>query len=490
MWRGKPIGHSKARPCIVRVWVAAILALAACMAHSAEVGRVAARIEHGHPVLSWSNIPGEVYVVETTTDVVATEWRRRVTLTTEAVDHSWADDADTDQVTFYRVGLATNPAVFRSLQQALRRACINQGIVGASAAVVLPHEGLWLGTYGSSDGIASVRPQTLFQIGSITKTLVAATILRLAEESRLSLEDTVGQWLPAVGSPNISSAITIRQLLNHRAGTYNFGDDPDFRQALFADWSRPWQPEEVLNYVKAPYFVPDTDGQYSNTGYVLLGMIIRSVTGSTVAGEMRRTVLDRVGMHRTFLGGDETWPGRVADPHLDFNGDGVHENLGHLSQTAILTSFWTSGAAISTSGDLARFGIWLFEGGLLNPTSLAAMREFRSIDIGGPRYEYGLGLMRFDILGREHWAHSGGLFGSFGWLSYCPSTGMCLAIAHNYPVLKPGASLPGELLIALSTIANAGAGIPGRVREDNGGPATSLPLRFPFLDLQESLRGP
>lgn len=489
MRQGKPIGHSKADQGILRSCVAIILALASCTAHSAEIGRVAVRIEHGHPVLSWSNRPGEVYVVETTTDLAAAEWQRRVTLTTEAVDHSWADDAVLGQARYFRVTFATHPTAFQSLQQALRRACLNQGIVGASAAVVLPHDGLWLGTYGSSDGIAPVRPQTLFQIGSITKTLVAATILRLAEEGRLTLEDTVGQWLPAVGSPNISSAITIRQLLNHRAGTYNFGDDPDFRQALFADWSRPWQPEEVLNYVEAPDFAPDADGQYSNTGYVLLGMIIRSVTGANVAEEMRRTVLDRVGMRHTFLGGEETWPGRVADPHLDFDGDGVHENLGHLSQTAILTSFWTSGAAISTSGDLARFGISLFEGGLLNPTSLAAMRGFRSIDIAGARYEYGLGLMRFDILGREHWVHSGGLFGSYGWLSYCPSTRVCLAVAHNYPVVKPGPNLPGELLIALSTIPNGRAGIPGSQGEANGGRASWLPLRIPFLDPQEGPRG-
>jgi len=219
-------------------------------------------------------------------------------------------------------------------------------------------------------------------------------------------------------------------------------------------------------------------------------MIIRSATGLTVAEEMRRTVLDRVGLRHTFLGGEENWPGRVADPHLDFDGDGVHENLGHLSQTAILTSFWTSGAGISTSGDLARLGISLFEGGLLNPTSLAAMRGFRSIDIAGARYEYGLGLMRFDILGREHWAHSGGLFGSYGWLSYCPSTRVCLAVTYNYPVLKPGANLPGELLIALSTIPNGRAGIPGSLREDNGRPASSLPLRLPFLDPQEGLLGP
>jgi D-alanyl-D-alanine carboxypeptidase len=490
MWRRILTKNPKVGLRVLRLGLSAIIVVAPYAARSAEIGRVQARMEHGYPVLSWPNSPGDVYVVEATTNVAASIWQRRATLTTEAQDHSWADDAATGQGTFYRVALATNVTVFQTLQQALRRACINQGIVGASAAVVFPRDGLWLGTYGSSDGTAPVRPDTPFEVGSVTKTLVAATILRLAEEGRLSLEDTVGRWLPGLSSPNVSSAITIRQMLNHRAGTYNFGDDPEFRQALFADWSRRWQPEEVLNYVKAPYFAPDADGQYSNTGYVMLGMIIRSVTGSTVAEEMHRTVLNRAGLRRTFMGAEESWHGLLAAPHLDFDGDGVHENLGDRSQNAILTSFWTSGAEISTAADLARFGVSLFEGGLLNPASLAAMRSFQMIDVAGIRYQYGLGLFRFDVLGREHWAHSGGLFGSYGWFSYCPSTRVCMAVAYNYPVVKTGANLPNELLIALSTIADAAAGITASQRGDKGQSDPSFPLRIPFLDPTWTPDGP
>lgn len=137
----------------------------------------------------------------------------------------------------------------------------------------------------------------------------------------------------------------------------------DFRQALFSDWSRQWQPQDILNYVKAPYFPPGADGEYSNTGYVLLGMIIRTVTGSSVAEEMRRTVLSRAGVRSTVIGAEEPWSGQLADPHLDFNGDGIQEDLGDLPQTAILTSFWTSGAEISTAANLVQFGLALFEGG-------------------------------------------------------------------------------------------------------------------------------
>jgi CubicO group peptidase (beta-lactamase class C family) len=136
---------------------------------------------------------------------------------------------------------------------------------------------------------------------------------------------------------------------------------------------------------------------------------------------------------------------------------------------------------VSTAADVARFGSALFSGELLNETSLAQMRSFQSLDIIGYTYEYGLGLMRFDILGREHWAHSGGLFGEYAWLSYCPSTGVSLAVAYNYPVTKTGANLPGELLIALSALADAGTGSPpSRAASRLARP----PVRIPFLNAE------
>jgi D-alanyl-D-alanine carboxypeptidase len=302
-------------------------------------------------------------------------------------------------------------------------------------------------------------------VASITKSFVATAVLRLAEEGRLSLSDTVGQWLPALNHSNISPAITIRQLLSHRSGVYNFGDDADFRQALFADWSRYWQPEEVLGYVKAPYFPPDAGGEYSNTGYVLLGMIIRSATGSPVAAELRRTVLDRAGLRSTFLGAEEDWRGELAHPHLDLNNDGIHEDLGWNPQTAILSSFWTSGAVISTPSDVARFARALFEGGLLNAASLTEMCSFQPLDVGGTSVDYGLGLLRLTILEREYWAHSGGLFGEYAWFFYCPSTGVSMAVAYNYPLTQLGPNPPGELLIALDSLASGPAGNPASARQ-------------------------
>lgn len=174
----------------------------------------------------------------------------------------------------------------------------------------------------------------------------------------------------------------------------------------------------------------------------------------------------------------------LAHPHLDFNGDGIHEDLGSYSPTVSLSSFWTSGAMVSTAGDLARFGRALFDGSLLDAASLDAMRSFQSVDIGGSHFDYGLGLMRFDILGREHWAHSGGLFGEYGWFSYCPSTGVALGVTYNYPNVKAtGPSLPGELLIALASLNTDGVGM-----GTGGVPQQVSPVGLPWIPFLSSLR--
>lgn len=414
--------------------------------------------QYARPVLQWSNQVGAAYVIETRSNLTAGAWQPLAVLTTDAATAAWADDGLPQQARFYRISLSTNPAPFQSLQQALQRACANQKITGASAAAVLPQSGFWLGTCGTSDGTVPIRPQTPFEVASITKTFIAATVLKLVEEGRLSLSDTVGKWLPGLNCANVSPAITVRQLLSHRSGVYNFGDEVPFQLALLMDLDRFWQPEEVFTYVYAPYFAPDTGGQYSNTGYVLLGMIIRSVTGTSVDAQLQSKIFDPIPLRSTVLGARTNWTGAVADPHIDLNGDGIQEEFGNDNLTAILTSFWTSGAMVSTPADLVRFSTALFEGNLLSAGSLSQMRTFQPVLVGSASLDYGLGLIRYNILGHEHWAHSGGLWGAYSWFSYCPDTRVSLGVTYNYTqTVLTGPSLPSELLLTLSTLTSAAA---------------------------------
>lgn len=441
------------------LWALMSLGLAGSTAWASDLGPLLIATERNRPVLQWQN-QRLTYVVQSATNLGA-PWITRATLNSDGTNITWTDDTPPVSSSFYRI-TSTSERLFSNLQQALRSACLNQGIVGASAAAMLPDHGLWIGTYGYSHERVPIQPHTPFEVASVTKTFVAVTVLRLVEEGVLSLDDTVGRWLPNLRRPNIPPEVTIRQLLSHRSGIHNFGDDPEFRQALFSDWSRRWKPEDVFDYVRAPLFSPDESGDYSNTGYVILGMIIQSATGASVAHEMRRIVFQRAGLARTYFGAEEDDFGEIAHPHLDFDGDGIHEDLGSYSQVAILTSFWTSGAVISTPADLVAFSSALFGGHLLSQGSLDSMRNFQTVVIAGAPYDFGLGLMRLDVLGREHWAHSGGLFGEYAWFSYCPSTGVSLGLAHNYPVTKAGSSLPAQLLIALANAAATHAADPSR----------------------------
>src|SRR5262249_29250671 len=104
------------------------------------------------------------------------------------------------------------------------------------------------------------------------------------------------------------------------------------------------------------------------------------------------------------------------------------------------------------------------------------------------RYDYGLGLMRFNILGSQYWAHSGGLFGEYAWYSYCPSDGVCLAVAYNYPNVVVGPNLPSELLIALANYPAVTPATSASFTTIGMDPATSSLIRIPFLDARFDFR--
>jgi len=111
----------------------------------------------------------------------------------------------------------------QKLQETLDREIQKSGARGVSAAVIFPDREIWTGVSGFSHDTVSMEPDMLFAIGSITKNVVAANILKLAEEGALSLDDPLSEWLPAYA--HIDSAITIRQLLNHTSGIYMFWEN-------------------------------------------------------------------------------------------------------------------------------------------------------------------------------------------------------------------------------------------------------------------------
>ena len=227
----------------------------------------------------------------------------------------------------------------------------------------------------------------LFGFGSITKTFVAAIVLQLVEENKLGLEDTLGKWLEKY--PNIDTNLTVSQLLNHSSGLRNFTSEVE------TDLDRVWLPEELLRYVGLPDS-PDDIPHYSNTNYILLGMIIEAATGNSVEQELEIRIIGPLHLDSTYLPKDDFDPQRWA-------------NNTALS-SSLYSGVWTAGAIASTSRDIAKWSHALYSGKFLQATSLEQMltAEIRLNGRGG-RIPMGMGVKKGLVEGESAWGHGGWL---------------------------------------------------------------------------------
>ncbi|WP_328907586.1 beta-lactamase family protein [Streptomyces sp. NBC_00234] len=266
-----------------------------------------------------------------------------------------------------------------------------------------------------------------FRIASVTKTFVATVMLQLAAEGSLSLDDTVEHWLPGVvkGKGNDGSRITVRNLLQHTSGLYNYGPEEDSGNTA-ADFERTrfdhMDPEQMIagavghrpDFPPAPADDPEPDWNYSNPGYVLAGMIIEKATGQPWAEEVRDRIIRPLGLTGTYSPGDDPY---LKSPHAHtyhrFPGP-----AGWTDTTARNTS-WAGAAAalVGTERDVDRFFTALLGGRLLPPAQLAEMRRTVPVgerfDVGFPGLRYGLGLMRQPLTcGGQSWGHGGDLEGN------------------------------------------------------------------------------
>ena len=152
----------------------------------------------------------------------------------------------------------------------------------------------------------------LFGMGSDTKTYTATLILKLQEAGLLSLDDTIGKWIH--NRPNINGQIRVRQLLNHTSGLFNYLQHPSWASSTYANLNRVWQPEEILPFVLAPDFAPGTGWNYSNTNYLVAGLIIKAVLNQPAYVTLRSRILAPQGLNNIFYYPNETPTGTI--PHV------------------------------------------------------------------------------------------------------------------------------------------------------------------------------
>ncbi|WP_275558072.1 serine hydrolase domain-containing protein [Streptomyces sp. 5-6(2022)] len=255
--------------------------------------------------------------------------------------------------------------------------------------------------------------------GSITKTFISVVLLQLEAEGRLSLDDSVEKRLPGVlqGNGNDGSKVTIRQLLNHTSGVPDMVATPEWRaymngEGFLAHRYETRTPQQIVDMALkyAPDFEPGKGWNYSNTNYVLAGMIIDKVTGSTYAKEAERRIIQPLGLTRTtFPGIDPTMP----SPHPIGYSKLYAANPGpEVYDATEYNPAWSgaTGEVISTEGDLNRFYSALVKGSLLPP---AQQKELLTTVATGTFYDYGLGvIVRTLTCGVKVYGHDGVVWGS------------------------------------------------------------------------------
>lgn len=310
-----------------------------------------------------------------------------------------------------------NPQLSEILQNALEEAFQIQEANGISASLYISERCHWQGAAGvtSPDSSIPVESDMLFGFGSITKTFVAAIVLQLVEENKMSLDDPLGKWLEEY--PNIDASITIRQLLNHGSGLYNYTDNDNYWSEIEADINRVWSPEDVLKYVDPPPKLGFNPPQYSNTNYTLLGMIVESATGNSLEQELKNRIIGPLQLDSTFLAKNDFDPKRWAD--------------NTALRTSEYSSAWADGGIASTSGDIAKWSHALYSGNFLQVTSLESMLVTEDRRAGGGGVSVGLGVFKMSEGGKTAWGHGGWLPPFVSKMFYIPNFKLSVAYASS-----------------------------------------------------------
>jgi CubicO group peptidase (beta-lactamase class C family)/peptidoglycan/LPS O-acetylase OafA/YrhL len=338
---------------------------------------------------------------------------------------------------------ALSAALTDELQDLLNDVVDDGFVPGVALSVGVPGYAPWNGASGLADraqGRAMV-PDTPIRIASVSKMFTAVVVLQLVEEGRLTLDEPIVTWLP----DNVPSGrrITVRQLLQHTTGLYDYLEDRRLIGEMQRDTSYEWQPQDLVDY--ASRFPQRAIGRwdYSSTNYVVLGLLVERVTGQPLAQQIRQRIFDPLGMRHAASLPQEPVPAMLAHGYS-------YEN--DLTMSSMSFAFATANLAM-TSGDLERFGRALFSGELLRA-------ETRDIMLGQfvsgrghydmPALEYGLGVMRNrlpigpGVNGDERPAamnlvlgHIGGYGGFRSVLWYAPDSGVVIAIGLNQAQTDP-----------------------------------------------------
>lgn len=315
---------------------------------------------------------------------------------------------------------------------------------------------------GASDppGDTALISADRFHVGSVTKTFTAALIMQLDQSGDLSLNDPISKWIRYPGG----SDITVEMLLGHTSGL------PDFSELPGRTPTDSPQRSIALAAKAKPLFPPGSQWSYSNTNYVMLGVIAEQVTGSTWAAQVRSRFFEPLRLTDTYVWEGESQPPTVAGSRLDCGYPGEPEcvkqpgfKIVPVTNGFDWTAAWSAGAVVSTPSDIARWIDALIDGNVLDaehrrlittptPQSIKSLSDGPSY--GSVRWTGGsLGLLRYEITGQgTGWGHEGSINGFVSNVVRMNDSGQTVAVTSNFLETDAFDAL-GELVIAVNAAA-------------------------------------
>lgn len=257
-------------------------------------------------------------------------------------------------------------------------------------------------------------PGTPTGVGGISHVFTAALTFMLVEDGLVALDDPVSRHVTRVP---VDPRVTVRDLLQHSSGIPDYARTPVFDARHRADPGRVWTPAETHDLVRGDdlLFAPGTHQQYSDTNYLLLGILVEEVTGNDFVHELRRRILDPLDLDDTYLAGSEAGPDPFTGHTLEYGPLRPVQS----PYTAVATDAWAAGALVSTAHDLDTFFDGLAGGRILGPAALATMTGEGDGDL---HPDLKLGLTRWrDPPGV--WSAAGTIPGYVTEVVHCPADG-------------------------------------------------------------------
>ncbi|WP_109434131.1 serine hydrolase [Aquimarina sp. AU119] len=250
-----------------------------------------------------------------------------------------------------------------------------------------------------------------YRIGSISKTFTAVLVFKALEENNIKLTETIESYFPKIKN---AKNITIDNLLYHRSGIYDFTNDPEFEK-----WKiLPKTEDEILSLIieGGSLFEPDTRAEYSNSNFYILSLILQKKYDSTYAELIDKYIIKPLGLKNTKFGG------RI-DSENNESHSYVYGSHWEKSPETHMSIPLGAGSIITTPSDLCVFANALFNGKIIDFTSLSIMKNFKD--------NFGAGIFPMELKGKYILGHTGGIDGSSAFLGYLPEIGYSLAITSN-----------------------------------------------------------